>query len=124
MKELRIVSSRISGEITVDEKNIIQTTPSYWNKYKTRNLDDLLQDLDGIGKTKIHYRLTGGIYEGRRNSKPSPKRFIRPQEGDRRSQDQSSKAEGEGRGTPEPIKKRSRIIIRRGSIQKGLDFGS
>ena len=121
MKEFRIVSSRISGEIIVDEKDIIQITPSYWNKYKTKRLHDLLQDLD---RPEIHYRLVGGIYEGRGNSKPSPKRFIRPQEGDRRSQDQSSKAEGEGGRTPEPIKKRSRIIICRRSIQKGLDFGS
>lgn len=121
MKEFRIVSSRISGEITVDEKDIIQSTPSYWNKYKNKRLWDLLQDLD---RPEIHYRLTGGIYEGRGNSKPSSKRFIRPQEGDRRSQDQSSKAEGEGRRTPEPIKERSRIIVRRGSVQESLDFGS
>jgi len=121
MKDFKIVSFRISGEITVDEKDIIQITPSYWNKYKTRSLHDLLQDLD---KPEIHYRLTGGVYEGRSNSKPSPKRFIRPQEGDRRSQTQPSKIEGSGGRTPEPIKKRSRIVICRGSIQKGLDFGS
>jgi hypothetical protein len=121
MKNFKIVSSRISGEITVDEKDIIQIVPSYWNKYKTKRLQDLLQDLD---RPEIHYRLVGGIYEGRSNSKSNPKGFVRPQERDRRGQDQPSKAEGEGGRTPEPIEERSRIIIRRGSIQKGLDFGS
>jgi hypothetical protein len=126
VKILKISSPRVCGTIKVDERNIIQDTPSNWNKYKNRHFDCLLGEIDPKGNVEIHYRLTGEHY-GNSKISAGTKYIKRPagtKEGDRRSQIKPSQIGRKGGTTPEPIKEGPRIIFHRGSIQEGLGFGS
>jgi hypothetical protein len=128
MKQLRLQTVKASGDMIVDEKDIVVEEPAYWKQFHGKTFSSMVDHFSQFGKTAIYYTMNKEIiYEHTGHSK----RLDGTQKGNRFGKDKFGKSGRTGNRTPEPVKEKLRVIVRRadkpgagqnrqGDYQRGL----